>query len=246
MGGNFGERIAATPCSRSELRQARGRARRRSRVRHRDARPAADARGLGHDSRRPRRLGREWPRRRRRSIRCSAPTAQRPAGCCRPAPSASTPTARCSRSAAAPPPTRSSELSTATPEDPGYNPLSYSYNFGPLNYLQLPINRKQVSAFLRYELFPEHAEIYSRLMFTTFNSDQQLASTPVTCSGTALGCSLPVTNTAIPADLRALLELAHQQHRAASRFTQRYHRSGSAHRRRTASMWCRPCHRRAR
>jgi hypothetical protein len=39
----------------------------------------------------------------------------------------------------------------------------------------LPINRKQASAFLRYEAVPEHAEIYSRLMYTTFQSDQQLA-----------------------------------------------------------------------
>ena len=106
-------------------------------------------------------------------------------------------------------------------EDPGYNPLSYSYNFGPINYLQLPINRKQASAFLRYEAVPEHAEIYSRLMYTTFQSDQQLASTPVTCSGTALGCSLPVTNSAIPDDLRALLQ-SRTNNNAALSFTRRY------------------------
>jgi len=106
-------------------------------------------------------------------------------------------------------------------ENPGFNPLSYSYNFGPINYLQLPINRKQASAFLRYDAIPEHAEIYSRLMFTTFDADQQLASTPVTCSGAALGCSLPVTNTAIPADLRALLN-SRTNNTAPLSFTRRY------------------------
>jgi outer membrane receptor protein involved in Fe transport len=91
-------------------------------------------------------------------------------------------------------------------EDPGFNPLSYSYNFGPVNYLQLPINRKQASAFVHYDVVPEHAQLYGRLMFTTFSADQQLASTPVTCSGGALGCTVPVSNTTIPGDLRALLE----------------------------------------
>ena len=90
-------------------------------------------------------------------------------------------------------------------EDPGYNPNAYSYNFGPLNYLQLPLSRKQISGSARYDMVPELAELYTRLSFTTYHSDQQLAATPVTCSGTALGCSVPVSNTAIPADLRVLL-----------------------------------------
>ena len=90
-------------------------------------------------------------------------------------------------------------------ENPGYNPSAYSYNFGPLNYLQLPLSRKQISGSARYEMVPEVAEIYTRLSFTTYHSDQQLAATPVTCSGAALGCTVPVTNTAIPADLRTLL-----------------------------------------
>jgi iron complex outermembrane receptor protein len=106
-------------------------------------------------------------------------------------------------------------------EDPGFNPLSYSYNFGPINYLQLPINRKQASAFLRYEIMPEHAELYSRVMFTTFDSDQQLASTPVTCSGAALGCSVPVANSVIPTDLRTLLN-SRTNNTAPLSFTRRY------------------------
>ncbi len=94
---------------------------------------------------------------------------------------------------------------TGNTDDPGYNPNGYTYNFGPLNYLQLPISRRQISGSARYELVPEVAEIYTRLSFTTYDSDQQLAATPVTCSGTALGCSVPVTNAAIPAQLASLL-----------------------------------------
>jgi outer membrane receptor protein involved in Fe transport len=92
--------------------------------------------------------------------------------------------------------------------DPGFNPKIYSYNFGPINNLQLPLERRQIAAFGRYNMLPDaagfSAEAYSRIMFTTYHSDQQLASTPVTCTGTALGCSIPMTNTTIPADLREL------------------------------------------
>jgi iron complex outermembrane recepter protein len=90
-------------------------------------------------------------------------------------------------------------------DDPGFNPNSYSYNFGPLNYLQLPLSRKQISGSARYEMVPEVAEFYSRLSFTTYNSDQQLAATPVTCSGAALGCSVPYNNAALPAEIQTLL-----------------------------------------
>jgi iron complex outermembrane receptor protein len=86
--------------------------------------------------------------------------------------------------------------------DPGFNPLSYSYNFGPVNYLQLPLQRKQAAAFLRYDLVPDVVEIYSRVTYTTYNADQQLAATPVSAG---VGTSVPVSNTAIPADLRTLL-----------------------------------------
>jgi len=90
-------------------------------------------------------------------------------------------------------------------EDPGYNPAAYTYNFGPLNYLQLPLSRKQAFATARYEIIPESAEMYARVMYTTYHSDQQLAATPVTCAGAALGCSIPYNNAAIPADLATLL-----------------------------------------
>jgi outer membrane receptor protein involved in Fe transport len=89
--------------------------------------------------------------------------------------------------------------------DPGFNPLSYSYNFGPVNYLQLPSTRRQISGFATYDIVPDVVEAYTRIMYTTYSADQQLASTPVTCSGTALGCSMPITNPLIPNDLKILL-----------------------------------------
>ena len=88
--------------------------------------------------------------------------------------------------------------------DVGFNPLAYTYNFGPVNYLQLPLERRQIAAFTHYDLMPEKVELYSRIMFTSYNSDQQLASTPVTCSGGAQGCAIPMTNPLIPADLREI------------------------------------------
>jgi len=53
-------------------------------------------------------------------------------------------------------------------DDPGYNPNGYTYNFGPLNYLQLPITRKQISGSARYDMVPELAEMYARLSFTPY------------------------------------------------------------------------------
>jgi len=76
--------------------------------------------------------------------------------------------------------------------DPGFNPDIFSYNFGPINYLQLPLERRQIAGFAHYDIIPDTAEMYARLTFTTYHSDQELAATPVTCAGAALGCSLPV------------------------------------------------------
>lgn len=91
--------------------------------------------------------------------------------------------------------------------DPGYNPNAFSYNFAPVNYLQLPLERRQVAAFGRYDVVPDRVEMYGRLMYSTYNADQQLASSPITCaSPTTPGCTIPVTNAAIPAELRTLLE----------------------------------------
>jgi len=86
--------------------------------------------------------------------------------------------------------------------DPGFNPNAYSYNFGPVNYLQLPLERKQAAAFARYDIVPEKVEAYARIMFTTYHADQQLAATPIS---SGVGSTIPVTNSRIPPDLMALL-----------------------------------------
>jgi outer membrane receptor protein involved in Fe transport len=110
-------------------------------------------------------------------------------------------------------------------DDPGFNPKIYSYNFGPINNLQLPLERRQIAAFGRYELLPDaasvSAEAYSRIMFTTYHSDQQLASTPVTCTGTQPGCTIPMSNTTIPADLRELAQARTVNPNAPLTFTKR-------------------------
>jgi outer membrane receptor protein involved in Fe transport len=86
--------------------------------------------------------------------------------------------------------------------DPGFNPNQYSYNFGPVNYLQLPLERKQVAAFARYDIVPDQVEAYARIMFTTYHADQQLAATPIS---SGVGSTIPITNVNIPADLMTLL-----------------------------------------
>jgi outer membrane receptor protein involved in Fe transport len=112
--------------------------------------------------------------------------------------------------------------------DPGFNPLSYSYNFGPVNYLQLPLTRRQIAGFATYDIVPDVAEMYTRIMYTTYGSDQQLASTPVTCGGTLQGCSMPITNPLIPADLRTLIASRPNPTAAlpASAFSRRFIESG--------------------
>ena len=111
--------------------------------------------------------------------------------------------------------------------DPGFNPLSYSYNFGPVNYLQLPLTRRQIAGFATYDV-NDTIEAYTRIMYTTYNSDQQLASTPVTCGGTLQGCFIPLTNPLIPADLRTLINSRANPTAAlpASAFSRRFTESG--------------------
>jgi outer membrane receptor protein involved in Fe transport len=84
----------------------------------------------------------------------------------------------------------------------GFNPASFTYNFAPVNYLQLPLERRQIFASGNYSLMDGDAssvEAYARLLYTTYEAEQQLAPTPIT------GLSIPVTNPNIPADLATLL-----------------------------------------
>jgi iron complex outermembrane recepter protein len=84
----------------------------------------------------------------------------------------------------------------------GFNPANYSYNYAPVNYLVLPLERKQIFASGSYkvaEMASSSVEAYARLMYTTYEAEQQLAATPIT------GLAVPVTNPNIPADMATLL-----------------------------------------
>lgn len=91
---------------------------------------------------------------------------------------------------------------TGDTSDPGFNPANFSYNFAPVNYLQLPLERKQLAGFLRHDL-GEKAELYGRVMYTSYEAPQQLAATPVS---SGVGTALPASNPLIPAQLRALMD----------------------------------------
>lgn len=52
------------------------------------------------------------------------------------------------------------------------------YNYAPVNYIQLPQERHQITALGHYEV-SEHAEIYTRVMFTDSRVPSQLAPTPI-------------------------------------------------------------------
>jgi outer membrane receptor protein involved in Fe transport len=93
---------------------------------------------------------------------------------------------------------------TGDTTDPGFNPNAYSYNFAPVNYLQLPLERRQIAAFGHYAL-SDDVEVYGKVLYTTYFANQQLAATPVTCAGAQVGCSVPMTNPLIPAPLRTIL-----------------------------------------
>lgn len=81
---------------------------------------------------------------------------------------------------------------------PGAN---YTFNTGPLNYLQLPLDRFNVYGATRYKI-NDNAEVYANALFTQYTADSELAASPAASS---TGFRLPSTNPFIPADLRALL-----------------------------------------
>ena len=84
----------------------------------------------------------------------------------------------------------------------GFNPAAYSYNFAPVNYLQLPLTRRQIAGFGTCniaDMDTASVEAYARMIYTTYESANQLAATPVT------GLSVPTTNPNIPADMASIL-----------------------------------------
>ena len=78
------------------------------------------------------------------------------------------------------------------------NDRSYTYNFAPWNYLQLPLER--VSAFARasFEVGPR-ADLYGEVLYADYSADTSLAPTP------AAPLFLPVTNPYVPADFAVLM-----------------------------------------
>ena len=81
---------------------------------------------------------------------------------------------------------------------PGGN---WAYNTGPLNYLQLPLERWNAYAAANYEL-NAGAELYGNLLFTQYQASQELAATP---AASTTGFRVPVTNPFITPDLAAFL-----------------------------------------
>lgn len=77
----------------------------------------------------------------------------------------------------------------------------FTFNTGPLNYLQLPLERYNVYGAARYKI-NDSAEVYSNALFTQYSVDTELAASPAASN---TGFRVPSTNPFIPADLKALL-----------------------------------------
>jgi len=78
---------------------------------------------------------------------------------------------------------------------------NYTFNTGPLNYMQLPIDRFNAYASGKYHI-NDNAEIYASALFTQYTADSELAATPA-ANGT--GFRVPATNPFITGDLRTFL-----------------------------------------
>jgi len=57
------------------------------------------------------------------------------------------------------------------------NPASYTYNFSPVNYLELPLTRKSAFGKMGIEL-NESTEAYAQVMWANYQANTQLAPTP--------------------------------------------------------------------
>ena len=79
-----------------------------------------------------------------------------------------------------------------------FNPYLYSYNFGPVNALQLPLERKSAFARAEFEL-SDSTRIYAQGLYSDYSVTQQLAPTPL------VDVFMPVDNPFVPSDLALLL-----------------------------------------
>jgi outer membrane receptor protein involved in Fe transport len=81
------------------------------------------------------------------------------------------------------------------------------YNYGPLNYLQVPSTRWTAGTFLDYEI-NDHATVYSEIMYTNFSSQAQIAPS----GDFFLNSFIPLSNPELTAAERsALTALSLQQ-----------------------------------
>jgi iron complex outermembrane receptor protein len=78
-----------------------------------------------------------------------------------------------------------------------FNDISYTYNFSPPNYLQLPLERKSAFGRGSFEVTPA-AEVYVQGVWSEYDANTQLAPSP----GSQM--FIPVTNPFLPADLAFL------------------------------------------
>ena len=80
-----------------------------------------------------------------------------------------------------------------------FNDASYSYNFAPPNYLQLPLERTSVFAAGSFDV-TDHHQVYAQGIYADYTVDTALAPTPLSSVFT------PPTNPFIPDDLQVLLD----------------------------------------
>ncbi len=83
---------------------------------------------------------------------------------------------------------------------PFFNP-DFSFNTGPLNLNVLPQKRYNLFSAIDYDI-NEHANVYTNVLFTQYESASELAASP---AGSSTGFRVPVSNPFIPANMRAVL-----------------------------------------
>jgi iron complex outermembrane receptor protein len=75
-----------------------------------------------------------------------------------------------------------------------YSTANGAYNFGPANYYQRPDERYTLGAFGRYEI-NEHAEAFTQLMFSDYESVAQIAPSGSFFNAPTLNCGNPLMTT---------------------------------------------------
>jgi iron complex outermembrane recepter protein len=97
------------------------------------------------------------------------------------------------------------------PGQNGYGGIPVKYNFGAVNYLQLPETRKQVFQEGHYDPV-DNIEVYEQFYFTNYSADTALAASPVSTYSQIIGgavdtftFNIPFNNPTIPAPLAAIL-----------------------------------------